>query len=461
MLDISNLYSYQKATAKHIIKNPFCGVFLDMGLGKTVSTLTAIDTLVFDTYEIKSVLIVAPKRVAENTWTSELKNWKHLQHMTAKVIAGTPKQRWEAVNTPALIHIISRDNLKWLVDTLSKFKQLDKFDMLVLDELSSFKNSNSQRFKACKKLRATAKRTVGLTGTIIPNGYLDLYTQMYLIDGGERLGRTKTQYIQNYFYPKAQNGHIVYSYGLRKGAEALIKNRIKDICISMTKADYLTLPPCRIVDKVVNITPSEMDKYNAFARDAVLSLDGVELTAINMANLSGVLLQLSGGAVYAQNERGERCTKVIHSAKVEALAEIVETSDSPVLIAYNFVHEYERIKEALKKYNPIRFDTPNAIDEWNKGLHRVALGHPASIGHGLNIQHGGSVIVWFSLPWSLELYQQFNARLYRQGQSKPVIIYRLITAGTIDERVAFMLEDKGKTQDNLMDDLKAYIGENF
>lgn len=457
MLNASNLYKYQRVTADHIIKNPYCGVFLDMGLGKTVSTLTAIEALAFDALDIQSVLIVAPKRVAENTWTSELKRWTHLQHLTAKVITGTPKQRWEAVQSPALIHIISRDNLKWLVDTLRRYNQLNKYDMLVLDELSSFKNSNSQRFKACKHLRANAKRTVGLTGTIIPNGYLDLYTQMYLIDGGKRLGRTKTEYISTYFYPKAQNGHIVFSYGMRKGAEETIKNKIKDICISMTKTDYLDLPPCRVVDREVHLSKKEMDLYKSLARDAVATFDGIELTAMNMANLSNTLTQLSGGAVYTQGPTGERIAKEIHTAKLETLCEIVEASSSPVLIAYNFIHEYERIKEALKAYKPITLDTSKAIDEWNKGLHHVAIGHPASIGHGLNIQHGGNTIVWFSLAWSLELYQQFNARLHRQGQTKPVTIYRLITKGTIDERIAEMLGVKGKTQDGLMQDLKAYI----
>lgn len=457
MLNTSNLYKYQRTAIEHIVKNPYCGVFLDMGLGKTVSTLTAIEKLAFYFYEVKRVLIVAPKRVAENTWTQEIKNWEHLQNLTAKVIKGSPRQRYEALDSPDLIHIISRDNLKWLTEVLDKSNRLSHYDMLVLDELSSFKNIRTQRFKACKKLRLRAKRVVGLTGTIIPNGYLDLYPQMFLLDNGERLGKTKTRYVQTYFYPKAQNGHIVYSYGLRAGAEETIKNKIKDICISMTKEDYLTLPPFRIIDERISLTEGEKKIYKQMARDAVAEFAGVELTTSNAATLSNTLMQLAGGAVYCQDATGSRSYKEIHTAKIEKLTEIVEASDSPILIAYNFKHERDRIWDALKAYNPITLDNSERINEWNEGRHKVAIGHPASIGHGLNIQHGGNVIVWFSLSWSLELYQQFNARLHRQGQTKPVIIYRLITEGTIDERVAEMLNVKGETQDRLMDGLKVYI----
>lgn len=463
MLDRCNLHDYQLRTIEHIIKNPYAGVILDMGLGKTVSTLTAVDSLAYDYCEIDRVLVIAPKRVAESSWSNEIKQWKHLKDMKMSLIVGTQKQRAEALRRKALVYVISRDNLGWLRDELTTMKKQDYFDMLVLDELSSFKNSSTERFKACKFLRAKAKRCVGLTGTLMPNGYKDLFAQIYLLDGGNALGRFKTKFMEQYFVPTARNGATIYDWKLRQGAEEILQAKLKPFCISMRKEDYLSLAKSIVIDYFVELSPKEYKEYKELERSAVLSIEGAELTTTNAASLSNALCQLAGGAIYtdASDEliNGKRPFIEVHKAKIDALKELVENADSPVLIAYNYKHEKERIIEALKEYKPLEFATAKDVEEWNSGKRAVAIGHPASIGHGLNLQRGGSIIVWYSLTWSLELYQQFNARLDRQGQSRSVRIYHLLTKYTIDEKISKALQGKGEMQNQMMNALKE-ISEN-
>lgn len=435
---------------EHILNHPACALFLDMGLGKTISTLTALQRLKYEEYAIDKTLIIAPKRVAENTWTDELTKWTHLAGLTAAKILGSETQRRKAMDEEKDLYIINRDNVSWLV---TNYINAWPFDCVVIDELSSFKSSKSQRFKAMRLARSKTQRVVGLTGTPSPNGLLDLWAQMYLIDKGERLGKTITGYRRAYFSEGRRNAQIVYDYRPNADAEDKIKARLRDICISMTKEDYLSLPECIVRDVQVRLSEADLRRYNEFERKQVLELLGAEVTAINAAGLSNKLSQYANGAVY--DESGE--VHEVHTAKIDALKEIVETSTSNVLIAYAYKHDRARIMEALSGYDPQELNRPEDLKAWNEGRTKVLIGHPASMGHGLNIQAGGSVIVWFGLTWSLELYMQFNARLHRQGQDKPVIIHRLICSDTIDERMVKSLEDKRRTQDGVMEAVKAII----
>ena len=455
----SNLHKYQTACVKHIIDHPFCGVFLEMGLGKTVSTLTAINYLMFDYLSVNSVLIIAPKRVAESVWQEEAEKWDHLKHLTFSKIIGTQQQRIRALKEKADIHIISRDNIAWLCALCGGAKL--PFDMIVVDELSSFKNYKSQRFKSLRLTQPYFKRFVGLTGTPAPNGLIDLWPQIYLMDRGERLGKTITAYRKTYFRPGQTNGNVVYSYVLLPEADNMIHERINDICISMKSDDYLSMP-VRTDNFIKLRMPDNIQKmYTDFEKEKVLELykdlyEGceVDINAVNAAALSNKLLQFANGAVYDENKE----THIIHDIKLEALKEIIDDANGqPVLVAWTYQHDRDRIMEYLKKYSPRELKKPQDIIDWNKGKVQVMLAHPASAGHGLNLQAGGSIIVWFGQTWSLELYQQFNARLYRQGQKNGVIINHLIMKCTHDEDVILALRRKNLCQNSLMDSIKAKI----
>ena len=447
-------HRYQEAAIRHIIEHPAAGLLLDMGLGKTVSTLTAIDKLMNEYLEVNKVLVIAPKRVAEDTWTSECDKWDHLRHLRISVMIGTEKQRIAAFKADADIYVINRENVEWLV---SYWQGYFPFDMVVIDELSSFKSSKARRFKALRLVRPKVNRVVGLTGTPAPNGLIDLWSQLYLLDMGERLGKTITSYRQKYFRPGRTNGQVVFDYKALDGSEQAIYDKISDICISMKAKDYLELPE-RIDREVrVKLLEANMKKYIEFEKEQILQLPEDEtgdVSAVNAAALSNKLLQFANGAIY-DSERG---VHEIHAEKLEALAEIVEAANGqPVLVFYAFKHDLYRIQKKLKAYRPVEIGGGDCIRAWNAGQIRLLLAHPASAGHGLNLQAGGNIIVWYSLPWSSELYLQANARLYRQGQIKPVIIHKLIAEGTIDEDVIKALGGKIDKQEALMQAVKARI----
>lgn len=450
----SNLHNYQKYAVRFIKDNPAAGLLLDMGLGKTVSTLTAINWLMYEDAEIDRVLVIAPKRVAEDTWTKEAKKWDHLRHLRISKVLGSERQRKEALRIDADIYVINRENVCWLV---GQYQGMLPFDMVVIDELSSFKNPKSERFKALRMVRPSISRVVGLTGTPAPNGLIDLWSQIYLLDGGERLGKTVTGYRERYFKPGRSNGHVVYDYKILDGSEEAIYRKISDICVSMKAEDYLELPPR--IDNTVEISLPDGIKaqYTEFEKTEVLRLIAEEvsnISAVNAAALSNKLLQFSNGAIYD----ADRAVHEIHAEKLEALAEIIEAAtDSPVLVFYSFRHDIPRIKKRLKAYSPRELLTGDDIDDWNAGKIKVLLAHPAGAGHGLNLQQGGNVVVWFGLSWSLELYQQANARLYRQGQTKPVRIYHLICRGTMDEDVIKAISGKADKQEALMQAVKVRV----
>ena len=443
-------HNYQDYATNKILELPKVGLFLDMGLGKTVITLTAIYLLMFDYFDIQKVLVIAPKRVAEDTWSRETEKWDHLKHLRISKVLGTQKQRMDALKTDADIYVINRENVKWLVD-LYGIKW--PFDMVVIDELSSFKSNKSQRFKALKKVSPLMERVVGLTGTPTPNGYMDLWPQMYLLDRGERLGKTLTGYRERYFTPGRRNGYTVFDWDLKDGADNAIQKKISDICVSMKADDYLELPE-RINNNVyVRMDPKARVLYEQLEKNLILQVDDDQITALTAATLTQKLLQLANGSVY--NEDGG--VMHIHDGKLEALDEILEFNDEPVLVFYNFKHDYSRLMQHFKDLNPRTLETSRDIADWNEGRIRLLLAHPASVGHGLNIQAGGHIIVWFGLTWSLELYQQANARLDRQGQTKNVIVHHLITEGTVDEDVMKALERKETGQEALLEAVKARI----
>lgn len=456
-MDRNDLHKYQKVCVEHIITHPFCGVFLDMGLGKTISTLTAIEELKYDYCEIDTVLVIAPKRVAETVWEEEAKNWDHTKHLTFSKIIGTEKQRLAALKVKADVHIISRDNIAWLC---SLYAARLPYDMLVIDELSSFKAHQTQRFKSLRLARPWFKRVVGLTGTPAPNGLINLWPQMYLIDRGQRLEKTITAYRSRYFRPGASNGYVVYSYNLLPDSEKLIQEKIKDICISMRAEDYLEMP--ERIDNFVRVTMPDklMDMYKKFEEENIITLaneveQGVTtVNAVNAAALSNKLLQFANGAMYDENKN----VVPIHDLKLEALKEIIEAADGkPVLVAWTYQFDRDRIKNYFRSMAPRELKTAQDINDWNAGKVQLMLAHPASAGHGINLQAGGNIIVWYGLTWSLELYQQFNARLYRQGQKQRTIIHHIVTSGTHDEDVVKALKSKDKTQNNLMNSIKAKL----
>lgn len=454
MLDRSDLHPYQEHTVSFIEDNPYCGVFQDPGLGKTVSTLTTIDRLMFVDFEVSKVLVIAPKRVAEDTWITEANKWSHLKHLKLSLVLGTERQRKEALQVKADIYVINRENVVWLV---AQYGAAFPFDMMVIDELSSFKSAKAARFKALRSVRPKVNRVVGLTGTPAPNSLLDLWPELYLLDQGKRLGKSLTAYRDKYFNPSKRKGHIVYKYDLKKNAdyEKEIYDKIGDICFSMKAKDYLTLPE-RIERTVpVVLHANNLAKYYEFEKKQILALeDADDISAINAAALTNKLLQYANGAVYDADKNFHE----VHNEKIEALEEIIEAANGkPVLVFYSFRHDVERIKKHLKKYKPEELKGSAHIKEWNDKKVPFLLAHPASAGHGLNMQAGGSIIVWYGLPWSLELYQQANARLDRQGQVESVIIHRLLTKGTMDEDVLKALDRKSTGQNALMEAVKARI----
>lgn len=444
-----NPHKYQERATQFIIDHTACALFLDMGLGKTVSTLTAISQLQGDYLESERVLVIAPKSVAQNTWGAETGKWDHLKHLRLSIVMGTPAQRRKALETPADIYVTNRDNTKWIVDYYKD--QPWPFDTLVLDESSSFKNPSSQRFKALRKVRPQISRIIELTGTPSPNGMMDLWSQMYLLDRGERLCKTLTDYRREFFMPGRHNGPVIYEWVPRKGARERITRRIGDICLSMQASDYLEMPAVIDGGLTIALPPSEMKGYQEFEKEQLMELDGKDIEAVTAATLTNKLLQYTGGAVYDT----EHDWHEVSTAKLEALHDIVDSTDEPVLIYYQYQSEKERILQELKEYGPVTFKgEPDILERWNAQQIRVLMAHPASVAYGLNMQPGGHIIIWYTPTWNLELYQQANARLYRQGQTKPVILYHLIAAGTMDERAMAALSGKNGSQAAILQHIK-------
>jgi len=442
-----NPHDYQRYAAEFIISHPVAALLLDMGLGKTSITLTAINDLLFDRFEVHKVLVVAPLRVARDTWSAEIEKWEHLKNLRYSVVVGTAQERISALLTPADIYIINRENIQWLVEESGL--PFD-FDMAVIDELSSFKNHKSKRFRAFMKVRPKLKRIVGLTGTPAGNGLMDLFAELKLLDMGERLGRLIGQYRNTYFQPDKRNGMVIYSYKPLPDAEQRIYDKISDITISMKAADHLKMPELISLECTVQLSEKEKEKYDQLKKDLILATEDNEVTAANAASLSNKLSQMANGAVYSDDES----VIEIHDRKLDALEDIIESMNGrPLLVAYWFKHDLERIR---KRFEIREIKSSRDISEWNSGKIPVALIHPASAGHGLNLQSGGSALVWFGLTWSLELYQQTNARLWRQGQTADtVVIQHIISKGTIDEQIMKALKSKDTTQAALIAAVKA------
>ena len=445
-------HEYQKYATGYIETHPIAAVLLSMGLGKTSITLTALNDLLFDRFEIHKAIVIAPLRVARDTWPAEIEKWDHLSNLIYSVAVGTEAERLAALRRQADIYIINRENVQWLVETSGI--PFD-YDMVVVDELSSFKNHQSKRFRAMMKVRPKVGRIVGLTGTPSSNGLMDLWAEFKLLDMGQRLGRSIGQYRTRFFLPDKRNGQVVFSYKPLPGAEEQIYWLISDITISMKSTDYLQMPQFVSSGYEVYLSEEEVQRYVSFKRDLLLQPPDGEITAANAAALSGKLSQMANGAVYTDD--GE--TIAIHDRKLDALEDIIESmGGKPLLVAYWFRHDLERIAGRLHKLKiPFsRLDSSESIHRWNAGELPVALIHPASAGHGLNLQSGGSTLVWFGLTWSLELYQQTNARLWRQGQqSDTVVVQHIITKGTIDERIMKALSEKDTTQAALIEAVKA------
>lgn len=441
-------HEYQKYAIRHIETHKEAALFLDMGLGKSVIALTAIWNLAFDFFEVSRVLVVAPLRVARDTWPAEIEKWEHLKYMTYSVVVGTEEERKQALFKNALVYIINRENVDWLVN---KSGVPFRFDMVVIDELSSFKSHTSKRFKSLLKVRPHIKRIVGLTGTPSGNGLMDLWAEFRLLDMGKRLGRYISHYREAFFEPDKKNQMMVFSYKPRPGAAKEIYQLIGDMTISMKSLDFLPMPKLIMNEVHVKLSPAERKVYDELRKKMALSIEGKEIDAANAAALSGKLLQMANGAVYDDDHKPIR----IHDRKLDALEDLVEAANGkPILIAYWFKHDLARMKERLS-IREIR--SSKDITDWNEGKIPVAAIHPASAGHGLNLQAGGSVLIWFGLTWSLELYQQTNARLWRQGQEHTVIIEHIVTEGTIDEQVMRALRSKNKTQEALIEAVKAHL----
>lgn len=447
----SPLYPFQRQGVQWILDRPACALFWGMGCGKTLTTLTAIDELIYDRLEVHQVLVIAPLRVAQDTWAKEAAKWPHLRHLRVARVLGPLEARLAALQQEADIFVINRENVPWLCETLSGWP----FDMIVIDELSSFKSAQAKRFKALRRVLGRVRRIVGLTGTPAPNGLIDLWPQIYLLDRGERLGRTVTTFRDRYFAPDRANGHIIYSYRLLPGAAEAIQSKIADVCMSLRKEDYLSLPGQIYESIELTPPPALLKRYKQFERDKVMEAldeDG-EIVALNAASLTGKLLQFANGAIYD----AERGVHVLHDLKLDALEELIEeAAGEPVLVFYAFQHDRDRIITRL----PCReLSTEADIDAWNRREIPVAIAHPASVGHGLNLQEGGHIIIWFGLTWSLELYQQANERLNRPGQTNVCRIYHLILKGTHDERVLAALKNKDVSQHALIDALRRTVKE--
>lgn len=441
-------HEYQTYATSFILENPIAAVLLEMGLGKSVITLTAIYELMLNRFEVGKTLVIAPLRVARDTWSSEIEKWEHLKCLTYSVAIGTEAERLEALKKPAHLYLINRENVDWLIN---KSGIPFDFDMVVIDELSSFKSHTTKRFKSLMKVRPKIKRIVGLTGTPSSNGLMDLWAEFRLLDMGRRLGRYITHYRNTFFVPDKRNQQMVFSYKPKLGAEESIYKLISDITISMKSADYLKMPKCVMNEVQVKLSQKELLVYDKLRHEMVVSLGDEQIDAANAAALSGKLLQMANGAIY--NE--EKSVFHIHDRKLDALEDLIEGANGKsVLVAYWFKHDCDRIK---KRFDVREIKTTKDINDWNNGKIPVAIIHPASAGHGLNLQSGGSTLIWYGLTWSLELYQQTNARLWRQGQKETVIIHHIITKGTIDEDVMKALKLKEKTQTQLIDAVKANL----
>lgn len=446
-------HAYQKYCIHRLLADEALGLFLDMGLGKTVITLTAINDLKYNRFLISKVLVIAPKKVAESTWTKEAAKWDHLKLLRVVPVLGSAQKRIRALNTPADIYVINRENVPWLVDY---YRNAWPFDMVAVDELSSFKNHQAKRFKALSWVRPHIRRIVGLTGTPAPNGLLDLWAQIYLLDEGQRLGKKITHYRERYFEPDRRDRERVFSYTPKPGADEVIRQLIGDICISMKAEDYLELPDC-----ITNVVPVVLDNkaraaYEKLERELLLEVDEQVIDAGSAAVLTNKLLQVCNGAVYDENRNAVE----IHNCKIEAFMELVEgLNGKPALVFYNFQHDLTRLEKALTgtKLRVRRLTGPQDEADWNNRQIDIFLAHPASAAYGLNLQEGGNHVIWFGLNWSLELYEQANRRLHRQGQTEKVIIHHLVVEDSRDEDVMAALEDKGRTQDKLMESLKARI----
>ena len=452
-------HAYQSYCIDYIKTHPVVALLLDMGLGKTSITLTAIRDLMLDDLVISKTLVIAPLRVARDTWPAEARKWDHLADLDISVIVGDLKARTAALNQRAFVYVINRENVKWLVEYYQQNGLRWDFDCVVIDELSSFKNHQSQRFKWLRKVRPFVRRWIGLTGTPTSNGLMDLWAEIGILDGGERLGRFIGRFREAYFKPGSMNPAtgVVFAYVPRPGAEEQIYERISDITISMKALDYLRMPECVYVNHEVVMSAAERKLYDQLRTDLIIPLEDGDIDAVNASSLSNKLLQMANGAVYDENKE----TRVIHRRKLEKLEDLIEAANGqPVLIAYWFKHDHSRIMEHLTAagYEPRDIKESKDIKDWNEGRIPVALIHPASAGHGLNIQQGGHILIWFGLTWSLELYQQANARLWRQGQKQTVTIHHIVTKNTVDEDVLAALAGKDVTQEKLIAAVKARLG---
>lgn len=444
-----NPHEYQTYATNFILEHPVAAVLLEMGLGKSVITLTAIYELMLNRFEVEKVLVIAPLRVARDTWPAEIEKWEHLKGLTYSVAIGTEAEKIAALKCPAHLYLINRENVDWLI---TKSGLPFDYDMVVIDELSSFKSYAAKRFKSLLKVRPRVKRMVGLTGTPSGNGLMDLWAEFRVLDMGQRLGRYITHYRNNFFVPDKRNQQMIFSYKPKPGAEEAIYKLISDITISMKSADFLKMPECIINEVPVVLSEKEWSVYHDLREDMVVALKDEEIDAVNAAALSGKLLQMANGAVYNEEKEVIR----IHDRKLDALEDLIEGANGkPVLVAYWYNHDLQRIKQ---RFSVREIKTSQDIKDWNNGEIPVAVIHPASAGHGLNIQFGGSTIIWFGLTWSLELYQQTNARLWRQGQNDTVVIHHIIAKDTIDEDVMAALRKKEKIQSALIDSVKARIG---
>lgn len=442
-------HNYQNYAKDFILAHKVSALFLDCGLGKTITTLTAINELMYDSFEISKVLIIAPLRVAQSTWKEEIEKWNHLNLLRYSIVVGDEKERLKALKQTSDIYIINRENVDWLV---TKSGIDFNFDMLIIDELSSFKSHTSKRFKSLLKIRPYFERVVGLTGTPSSNGLMDLWAEFRVLDLGERLGRYITHYRNEYFLPDKRNGAVIFSYKPQPNAEERIYRRLADMTISMKSTEYLKMPELILNELEINLDEEDQMKYKKFKKEMVMTIQEKEIDAINAASLSNKLIQLANGSIYDEDKKFYE----VHNKKLDKLEEIIESANGkPVLVAYWFKADKERIE---KRFKVREIKTADDIKQWNKGMIDLALIHPASAGHGLNLQSGGSTLVWFSLTWSLELYQQTNARLYRQGQKDTVVIHHLIIKNTIDEDIMKSLKRKDKTQESLMKAVKARIG---
>lgn len=447
-------HQYQEYATQRIIETPYIALFLEMGLGKTVSTLTAIDLLLHDYFDIDKVLVIAPLRVAEDTWSREVEKWDHLQHLKISKVLGSAAQRRKALSAKADIYVINRENVEWLVSELGNSWD---FDTVVIDEISSFKNHQSKRFRALRRVRPMIKRVIGLTGTPAPNSLMDLWAPIYLLDQGERLGKTITGFRDQYFVPGERSGHIVYKWHEKKEAEQRIYGAIKDIAVSMKAEDWLKLP--ERIDRTVPIRLSEKAAhlYKKLEKELLLEFVDADVVATTAAALSNKLLQMASGAVYDE----ERGVKEIHEAKLDALEDILEASQGkPVMVFYNYKHSLQRVQQRFPQARILRKGKEGVQDitDWNTNKIPLLLLHPKSAGHGLNLQESNcQTVIWFDQIWSLEEFQQANARVYRQGQTRKIVVMQLVAEGTMDEEVVEAIDKKATGQEELMQAVKARI----